>query len=111
MFKESENAFAHLLSRARAYLEQIAAPLRAEGFQVETLAQFGDAAKTIINIALIHNVDAISMATHGRSGFSRWLFGSVTGNVLSAAACPVFVTPPDPILLKADEAAADLDER
>ena len=81
------------LPRAKVYLENIAANLRAEDFQVDTLAQYGDAATVIVETASACKVDAISMSTHGRSGFSRLVFGSVTGKVLSAAPCPVFVIP------------------
>jgi nucleotide-binding universal stress UspA family protein len=111
IFPEHRNTIDQLLLRAKDYLEEIAAHLRAEGFQVETVAQFGDAAELIIDTASVREVDAISIATHGRSGFSRLLFGSVTGKVLSAAACPVFVTPSNPFSLKAVEAVTELDER
>jgi nucleotide-binding universal stress UspA family protein len=34
-------------------------------------------------------VDLIAMPTHGRSGVSRWVYGSVTDKVLQGATCPV----------------------
>jgi nucleotide-binding universal stress UspA family protein len=37
--------------------------------------------------------DCIIITTHGRSGVSRWLFGSVTNKVLNIATCPVLVVP------------------
>jgi nucleotide-binding universal stress UspA family protein len=78
---------------AKAYLQRIAVGLEADGFQVATLLEYGPPAPVILNYAIDANVDAIVMSTHGRSGISRWLFGSVTNKVLSEAPCPVFVVP------------------
>jgi nucleotide-binding universal stress UspA family protein len=36
-------------------------------------------------------VDGIAMATHGRSGWSRWLLGSVADEVLHGSAIPVLL--------------------
>lgn len=93
VFEESHKVTEKLISQAKAYLEEIAAVLRADGFQVESVAQYGEPATVIVDTAVAHKVDAISMSTHGRSGFSRWLFGSVTSKVLSTSPCPVFVIP------------------
>jgi nucleotide-binding universal stress UspA family protein len=38
--------------------------------------------------------DLIVLGTHGRSGFDRWLMGSVTEKVLRRAAVPVLTVPP-----------------
>jgi nucleotide-binding universal stress UspA family protein len=79
--------------QARSYLERVANPLRASACEVETVVEVGDAATVILRTAARRQVDAIVMSTHGRSGISRWLLGSVTAKVLSAAPCPVFVIP------------------
>jgi nucleotide-binding universal stress UspA family protein len=93
-FEESRRISEQLLLQAKAYIEEIASRLRGENFQVETVAQLGEAATVIVDTAIARKVDAISMSTHGRSGFSRWLFGSITVKVLSTTPCPVFVIPP-----------------
>ena len=90
---DHQAAIQNALPQARAYLEQIASDLEADGYQVNTEAQIGDAAEVIARTAQELAVDAIVMSTHGRSGLSRWLFGSVTSKVLSAKVCPVFVVP------------------
>ena len=82
-----------VMARARAYLDKIAEGLRASGYQVQTIVKFGEPATTIVNTACEQPVDAIVMSTHGRSGISRWLFGSVTSKVLTLASCPVLVVP------------------
>lgn len=45
----------------------------------------------ILEYADFQNIDLIVMATHGRSGVSRWVFGSVAERVLRAANCPIFL--------------------
>lgn len=78
---------------AREYLSRMAANLKDRAFEVTTELHLGDPAAAIIDQAKTLKVDAIVMSTHGRSGFSRWLFGSITQKVLAAMPCPVFVIP------------------
>ena len=40
------------------------------------------------------SADLILMATHGRGGFTRWLYGSVADQVASCAPMPVLLVPP-----------------
>jgi nucleotide-binding universal stress UspA family protein len=51
----------------------------------------GPAAEEIIDLACREQVDLIVMCTHGRSGLSRWIYGSVANKVLQHAPCPVFL--------------------
>lgn len=45
--------------------------------------------------SIAHEIDLIVMGTHGRSGLSHLLMGSVTEKVLREAACPVLTVKPD----------------
>jgi nucleotide-binding universal stress UspA family protein len=49
----------------------------------------GDPATEIIRVADKENVDMIVMATHGRTGLSRFFMGSVAEQVIRKATCPV----------------------
>jgi nucleotide-binding universal stress UspA family protein len=49
------------------------------------------AGEAIIDLACQEKVDLIVMCTHGRSGLSRLVHGSVAGKVLQHASCPVFL--------------------
>jgi nucleotide-binding universal stress UspA family protein len=53
-----------------------------------------DPATTIIEFAEAFDVDAIAMATHGRSGVSRLLAGSVAERVIRESERPVIVHRP-----------------
>jgi len=50
----------------------------------------GDPAGEIVKLAEQEHVDMIVMGTHGRTGFSRMLMGSVAEQVVRRAPCPVF---------------------
>lgn len=80
-----------LEQEARAYIEQKVAELKEEGVVVQGDVVEGRAAEAIADYASENNVDLIVMATHGRSGLSRWAFGSVAERVLRQAHCPVLL--------------------
>ena len=81
------------IAEARDYLLKVANRLKAHDIEVEYAILVGDPAACIVEQADSLAVDAIAMSTHGRSGISRWIFGSVTQKVLSATARPVLVVP------------------
>lgn len=78
-----------LKKEAQDYLEKTGESLRKQGAAVRTMVVFGDAGEEIVKTADELDADMIAMSTHGRSGFSRWAFGSVTGRVLRASTKPV----------------------
>jgi nucleotide-binding universal stress UspA family protein len=51
----------------------------------------GEPAEVILSTAEKEQIDLIAMTTHGRSGPSRWIFGSVAARVLRAASIPLLV--------------------
>jgi nucleotide-binding universal stress UspA family protein len=57
----------------------------------ERLCQEGDAAARILERVEKEPASIVAMANHGRSGFSRWIYGSVCEKILQAAKCPVYV--------------------
>jgi nucleotide-binding universal stress UspA family protein len=76
---------------AEEYLAPIAAALRAQGVETSWQVRRGRAAEEILTAARECDVDLIAMATHGRSGLGRMLFGSVAEAVLRHATVPVFM--------------------
>jgi nucleotide-binding universal stress UspA family protein len=55
---------------------------------------FGRPAEEIVDFAEREGVDLIAMSTHGRSGMSRWLFGSVADKVLHGTHVPILLVRP-----------------
>ncbi len=87
------------LARVRAeldrYLEEAVAGLPLQGVTVEQAVRIGDAAEEIIKYAREQNVDLIMMATHGRTGLSRAISGSVADRVVTSGAAPVLLVRPE----------------
>lgn len=81
------------LGEARDYLERTAATLRAQGRRVRTLLREGDAPGAVLDAAAEENADLLVLTTHGRTGLSRFVFGSVAEKVLRASPAPVLVFP------------------
>jgi nucleotide-binding universal stress UspA family protein len=73
-------------------LSRLAGEITSAGAAVTTMIRNGDAASQILDVCASSGVDLIAMTTHGRSGVSRWVFGSVTEKVLRAATTPMLVT-------------------
>jgi len=73
------------------YLNRTAEDLRADGFEVSTRAAIGEAANCIVDEVAGHPDALIAMCTHGRSGVSRWMLGSVTDKVLQATHNPMLI--------------------
>ena len=80
-----------LRADAEAYLAGVAAELRAKGVRVTTTVRQGEPVEQILAAARDAEVDLIAMTTHGRSGLSRLLFGSIAAAVLTRAEIPVFM--------------------
>jgi len=74
-------------------LERIARSITAqeglEGNAIRCEIVGGHPADEILSYAEQKKVDLIAMSTHGRSGVSRWLLGSVASKVIGAASAPV----------------------
>lgn len=63
--------------------------------EMETLVAVGSPASKIVEIAKERQADIVVIATHGRTGLSHALMGSVAEKVFRLAPCPVFsVKPP-----------------
>lgn len=75
--------------KLRERLDELAAPLRAEGRSVEVEAVPGIPAEVIVRQVEERGADLIAMGTHGRSGIAHLLLGSTAERVVQHASCPV----------------------
>jgi len=79
-----------LRAEALSYLQNVADRLTAEGLQVSIdVVEADRIADAIVDYAKEHTIDLIVQSTHGRGGFSRLVFGSVSEGVLRKTPCPV----------------------
>jgi universal stress protein A len=75
--------------RAEQRLSKVVPTDPSVAFERHTLQGVPDA--EIVGFAADHNVDLIVMASHGRSGLSRLVMGSVAEGVMRKASCPVLI--------------------
>ena len=64
---------------------------RLKGVTVRILSELGTPAVSILEAARREKADLIAMTTHGRSGISRWAFGSVAEQVLRHCHHPLLI--------------------
>lgn len=70
---------------ALRYLNRICDRPEWRGLHTHVAVEMGKPAEAILDFARRHNVNRIVMATHGRTGLGRWVYGSVADKVLRAA--------------------------
>jgi nucleotide-binding universal stress UspA family protein len=87
----NEREIEQIKEKARDYLDKTGECLRSKGVVVKIKVATGNAAEEIIKFAEETKTDLVAMSTHGRSGLSRWAFGSVTDKVLRAGNLPILV--------------------
>ncbi len=87
----TEQEVEQIKKRATDYLDQAGESLRTGGATVKLRVSVGRAAEEIIKAADEIEADMIAMSTHGRSGISRWAFGSVTDRVLRSGDRPILM--------------------
>jgi nucleotide-binding universal stress UspA family protein len=76
-------------------LDDVATRLQAASLSLNTRVSLGAVGTSIVHEAAILDADLIAMATHGRSGLTRLLLGSVTRQVVELADRPVLLVHPE----------------
>lgn len=77
--------------QAERYLGRIAKQLDGKGTKLRTEVLLGNPAQEIASFAEHDGADIIVMASHGRSGLSRWAYGSIADKVFRASRLPVLM--------------------
>jgi universal stress protein A len=93
---ETQDLLGKLAEHHKVLLQKFteqALPSAEANVNVQPIVEMGDPHTLIVNWAKDKAVDLIVMSTHGRSGLSRMLLGSVTEKVLRSASCPVLAIP------------------
>jgi len=63
----------------------------AADLKVREIIETGDAAHIVSQIAEEEDADLVVVSTHGRTGWRRFVFGSVAERIVRYAQCPVLV--------------------
>jgi nucleotide-binding universal stress UspA family protein len=79
---------------AKQYLESVAQKMREKGIEVESIVLSGIPGDVIVRYADKNSIDLIAMATHGRSGIERIVFGSAADTILRKTSLPILVIKP-----------------
>jgi nucleotide-binding universal stress UspA family protein len=87
-------AIQHAETQAREYLSRVAQRLTDSGLTVRSQVRVGDAATEIVRAAQQEGAELIALATHGRSGLQRWVYGSVAEKVLHTTSTPLLLVRP-----------------
>ncbi|MBI2932506.1 MAG: universal stress protein [Planctomycetes bacterium] len=84
---ESEAA----IERAQTYLRRVVAGVREKTPRVVSAILHGDPAAAILRYAMARRSDLIVLATHGRSGVRRLVFGSVAETLMRRSPAPLLL--------------------
>jgi len=61
------------------------------GVRVESVVLYGNVADSLAEYANKNEADIIVIATHGRSGISKWVWGGVADRILRSSCVPVLM--------------------
>lgn len=100
-----EQNVAAMQAEAKSYLSRIQA--EAESYligarqrcgdildSVLMVLKTGDAAREILNVAEEEGVNLVAMSSHGKTGMTQWMLGSVSNKVLQAGKSPLLLVKP-----------------
>jgi len=83
-----------LESSSKRALEEVVNHLEWKQLRARLIVLRGNAADEIVRTAQEENADLIVIATHGKTGWRRFIFGSVAEKVVRLAPCPVLTVQP-----------------
>lgn len=90
-------------SAAKDYLEKVASRFKPDGVNFQKEVLVGKVADNLVDYSENNNIDLILIATHGRSGVSRWVRGSIADRILRASRVPVLMVRAPGTLSAAEE--------
>lgn len=94
IFVDAPGMADNMMDKAKDAFNSIEGKAKIIDVNVETFMVEGEPHKEIVNLANHLKSDVICMGSHGRTGLSRWIMGSVTEKVLESAKCSVLVVKP-----------------
>jgi nucleotide-binding universal stress UspA family protein len=89
--EDRDKLVAHRKQVAEKYLKQLVEKLDYGWAELEWEVLVGRAAESIADYTQQNAVDIVLIASHGRSGISRWMLGSVADRILRSICVPVMM--------------------
>ena len=93
-YSPGPEAVTRILNDSQAALDEQAKGVAASGVEYFTAIREGTVHEVIRDYAQEHDVDLVVMGTHGRTGVSKLMYGSVTERVIKTVHTPIIVVPP-----------------
>jgi nucleotide-binding universal stress UspA family protein len=79
-------------AESEKYLKGIVGQVKyGSGVRVESVVLRGNAADVLADFANKNEADIIVIATHGRSGVSKWVWGGVADRILRSSCVPILM--------------------
>lgn len=76
---------------ANKYLRELSAKLKDKDIRAKGLVEYGPPVEVIVDVAEREDVDVVAIASHGRTGLSRFFYGSVAAGVLQRIDRPLLI--------------------
>jgi nucleotide-binding universal stress UspA family protein len=93
-YSPGPEAVTRILNDSQEALERQAQAITEAGVEHFTAIREGTVHEVIRDYAKEHDVDLVVVGTHGRSGVSKLMYGSITERVLKTVHTPIIVVPP-----------------
>jgi nucleotide-binding universal stress UspA family protein len=94
-YSPGPEAVTRILNESQDALDEQAQALAASGVEHFTAIREGTVHEVIRDYAKEHDVDLVIVGTHGRTGVSKLMYGSVTERVIKTVHTPIIVIPPE----------------
>ena len=78
-------------TEAEQYLAGKQGELLGKGIDCRVLIENGPTVRAVLDAADKENADIIALASHGRTGFSRFVYGSVAAGILHQSSRPLLL--------------------
>jgi nucleotide-binding universal stress UspA family protein len=95
--KHRDEVWVEAKKQAEEYLKKMKAGLQKQGMKVKSHVipgELGRVAETLLQAAEQDKIDLITMATHGRSSVSRWVYGGIANRIVEQSIQPVLLIRP-----------------
>ena len=94
-YSPGPEAVTRILNESQDALDEQAKLIAAAGLEHFTAIREGTVHEVIRDYAKEHDVDLVVVGTHGRTGVSKLMYGSVTERVIKTVHTPIIVVPPE----------------